>query len=377
MKNTDSEKSLSDLRKEMRIKWYRCPIEAKELRELSTRSDAKGYQLALGHLGIWLTTGTLTFLFANAGWWFAALILLFAHGTVGTFFIAPWHELTHGTVFQTKKLNTFFLRIFSLLGWLSFPVYQVSHNYHHRFTLHSAVDKELVLPKVPSLKPLYLLQLFTFNFSGGFESRGLIPTLKGFWGMATDRFNHPYFSNWDVHLFDDAPVGRQHSVRWARLVLGFHTGVLIFALLIGQPILFFIISLHHFIGNWLWYFVGAPMHCGLRSDVPDFRKCVRTITLDPISEFLYWHMNWHFEHHMFAAVPCYNFQKLNQAVSDDMPKPRTMFGAWKEMRETYRKQLEHPTYEFDTPVPVSKKEKFEREEQLEAALGTESLEMVH
>ena len=76
--------------------------------------------------------------------------------------------------------------------------------------------------------------------------------------MATDRFNHPYFSNWDVHLFDDAPVGRQHSVRWARLVLGFHTGVMIFALLIGQPILFLIISLHHFIGNWLWYFVGAP-----------------------------------------------------------------------------------------------------------------------
>ena len=68
----------------MRIKWYRCPIEAKELRELSKRSDAKGYQLALGHLGIWLTTGTLTF-FANAGWWFAALFLLFVHGTVGTF----------------------------------------------------------------------------------------------------------------------------------------------------------------------------------------------------------------------------------------------------------------------------------------------------
>ena len=57
--------------------------------------------------------------------------------------------------------------------------------------------------------------------------------------MATDRFNHPYFSNWDVHLFDDAPVGRQQPVQWARLVLGFHTGVLIFALLIGQPILIF------------------------------------------------------------------------------------------------------------------------------------------
>ena len=169
--------------------------------------------------------------------------------------ICPWYrgDFFHCSLAWTHARNCFpnqkTKHIFSFLGWLSFPVYQVRHNYHHRFTLHSAVDKELVLPKFQSLKPLYLLQLFTFNFSGGFESRGLIPTLKGFWGMATDRFNHPYFSNWDVHLFDDASVGRQHSARWARLVLGFHTGVLIFALLIGQPILFFIISLHHFIGK--------------------------------------------------------------------------------------------------------------------------------
>lgn len=119
------------------------------------------------------------------------------------------------------------------------------------------------------------------------------------------------------------------------------------------------------------------MHCGLCSDVPEFRKCVRTITLNPINEFLYWHMKWHLEHHMFAVVPCYNLPKLHKVVADDMPKPRTMFGAWKEMRETYRKQLEHPTYEIDTPVPASKKEKIECEEQLEAALGTETLEMVH
>ena len=39
---------------------------------------------------------------------------------------------------------------------------------------------------------------------------------------------------------------------------------------------------------------------------------------------------------MFAAVPCYNLPKLHQVVADDMPKPRTMLGAWKEMRETYR-----------------------------------------
>ena len=80
---------------------------------------------------------------------------------------------------------------------------------------------------------------------------------------------------------------------------------------------------------------------------------------------------------MFAAVLCYNLPKLHQVVADDMRNQEQCSELGKEMRETYRKQLEHPTYEFDTPVPVSKMEKFEREEQLEAALGTESLELVH
>ena len=31
MKINESEKSLFELRKELRIKWYRCPIEAQEL----------------------------------------------------------------------------------------------------------------------------------------------------------------------------------------------------------------------------------------------------------------------------------------------------------------------------------------------------------
>ena len=79
---------------------------------------------------------------------------------------------------------------------------------------------------------------------------------------------------------------------------------------------------------------------------------------------------------MFAAVPCQNLPKLHKLVADDIPKLRTIFGAWKEMRETYQKQLEHPTHEFDTPVSVSKKNSFKREEPLKAALGIEILEMV-
>ena len=86
---------------------------------------------------------------------------------------------------------------------------------------------------------------------------------------------------------------------------------------------------------------------------PRFRKCVRTITLDPVSQFLYWHMNWHLEHHMYAAVPCYNLGRLHRTVAHDMPKPWTLLGAWKEMRDTWKRQQHEPGYAFDTPIPAS------------------------
>mgnify|MGYP006207518493 FL=1 len=131
----------------------------------------------------------------------------------------------------------------------------------------------------------------------------------------------------------------------------FHAVVIGGAFAIGQPILALLISGSPFIANLWRYLVGVPMHCGLKSSDTDFRKSVRTITLDPLSEFLYWHMNWHLEHHMFAGVPCYNLKALHAATANDMPAPRTLFGAWKEMRETWSRQKTDPDYAYDTPVP--------------------------
>ena len=111
------------------------------------------------------------------------------------------------------------------------------------------------------------------------------------------------------------------------------------------------LTLFPFIGNWLKFFVSATMHTGLRSNVSDFRKCARSITLDPVAEFLYWHMNWHLEHHMYAAVPCYNLKNLHREIVGNMPKPSNLIGAWREMTETKRRQKINPAYEFDTPVP--------------------------
>ncbi len=64
-------------------------------------------------------------------------------------------------------------------------------------------------------------------------------------------------------------------------------------------------------------------------------------------------MNWHIEHHMYAGVPCYNLKKLHTLVANDMPQPRTLFGAWKEMRQIWKTQLKDKDYQFETEVPDS------------------------
>ena len=163
---------LADVRRNLHIRWYRCPIERERLRELAAPRDSRGLMQAAGHLGLWAATGASAFYCFTHQLWWGFFVALFAHGTVASFFTAPHHELCHTTVFRTKWLNEVFLRVFSLLGWLNFHVYRFSHSYHHRYTLFIAGDREEVMPETPSLRFLYLLQLFTVNVTGGYQSRG-------------------------------------------------------------------------------------------------------------------------------------------------------------------------------------------------------------
>jgi fatty acid desaturase len=81
-------------------------------------------------------------------------------------------------------------------------------------------------------------------------------------------------------------------------------------------------------------------------------------------------MNWHLEHHMYAGVPCYNLKKLAREIAGDMPEPRTLRQAWREMGETWRRQQTDPNYEFDTPLPgTSKGERADGASELESSIG--------
>ena len=366
-------RSLAEVRSSLRINWYRCPVEPATLRRLMQRSDLQGWLQAGGHLLLFLATGSLTYLLFANGIWLGFALALIVHGTVGAFFKGlATHELGHGTVFRTKWLNRAFLRLIGLISWNNHHIYGVSHTYHHRYTLYPDGDRELVLPQNPMLKLIDLAQLFGFMLWRGHS--GLIPVVLHTIKIARGDFRTSSTfgtqdETWVYDIFADLPEERRKATNWARLLLLFHGAVIAVAIVFQWWLLPVLVTLTGFYAKGWTLVVGLPMHCGLRDNVPDFRKCVRSITLDPISTFLYWRMNWHTEHHMYAGVPCYNLKKLYRVIADDMPQPRTLIGAWREMRDTWRRQQQDPGYQYDTPVPRRRAATAAEDDELSTSIG--------
>jgi fatty acid desaturase len=96
---------------------------------------------------------------------------------------------------------------------------------------------------------------------------------------------------------------------------------------------------------------SASFFKGIAAHELDHGTVFKTKKLNQLFLQIYSLMSWHLEHHMFAGVPCYNLKKLHQLVAYDMPKTRTLLGAWREMLEIKRQQDIDPSYEFDTPMP--------------------------
>jgi len=325
-----------------KINWYRSPVDREILNQLNQRSDWKGLVQTLGHLGLLTLTGAAAWYAATRLPWPATLLILFAHGTFYAFLLNGFHELCHRTVFKARALNEFFLRLFSFLGWYNHVLFWASHQAHHRYTLHPPDDLEVVLPLELSLKSF--LQTAVIN-PWGFYNR-----LKGVVRLSLGRLE----GEWEQTLFPpNAEEKRRELFNWARTLLVGHILLTGISLYLGLWMLPVLITLAPFYGGWLLYLCNNTQHVGLQDNVPDFRLCTRTIILNPFVRFLYWHMNYHIEHHMFAAVPCYNLGRLHEAIEDDLPaSPKGLIATWKEIIAILRKQKDDPSYRYVPVVPL-------------------------
>lgn len=56
-------------------------------------------------------------------------------------------------------------------------------------------------------------------------------------------------------------------------------------------------------------------------------------------------MNYHIEHHMYAAVPCYRLAALHAAIKYDLPPtPRGLAEVWAIIRADLREQAANSAY---------------------------------
>ena len=325
------------------VAWYRTPLTREQMRELNQRSDWKGLLQTLGHLSLIALIGILAWQVQDRI--YLLLPVLLAYGTVYIFLLNATHELSHNSVFKTRLLNHFFLRLFCFLGWRSHLHFWTSHAEHHKYTLHPPDDLEVVLPAKLTLKNFIQL--------GFVDPWTLYSTIK-------THIEHSFGiirGEWSNYLFPpEARDKRRHLFWWARFLLAGHATLVAISLYYELWLLPVLTSGGVFYGGWLRYLCNGTQHAGLQDDVPDFRLCTRTVILNPLVRFLYWHMNYHIEHHMYAAVPCYNLGKLHQAIKRDTPEPaRGLIAAWKEIVAIVKKQRVDPEYQYvpELPAPLT------------------------
>tara|TARA_B110000305_G_scaffold199305_1_gene225893 strand:- start:6861 stop:7952 length:1092 start_codon:yes stop_codon:yes gene_type:complete len=323
------------------VAWYRTKIDPFTLKSLHQRSNLRGALQTFGYLGVIATTATLATYSAYHWSVGFTLLLTFLHGTVFAFQINAVHELGHGTAFRTRRLNDIFAALFAFLGWINHFKFDASHTQHHRFTLHPPDDLEVRLPIRIVVKDWLLAGFIDFCLIW-FKLRDVVQEARGI-----------YRGEWEQSLFPPTDASaRRPPTRWGRFVLGGHVAIVAICGLNGWWMIPIVLTLAPFYGAWLFFLCNNTQHIGLQDHTADSRLCSRTFTTNPVIQFLYWHMNFHIEHHMYAAVPCYRLGRLHQVIESDLPKcPHGLLETWREIAAIQKMQEDDPAHQHQPKLP--------------------------
>ena len=329
------------------IDWYRIPIERDTLRQLTRKSDLRGWLQAGSFLLIYVVLTALAIFFFEMRLWLLMVVACYVHALFLNMMsmAAAAHELSHGTVFKTKPLNDFFYNLFCFLTWNNPAHFRASHIlHHHQFTVYVGLDKEVIQgPVAQKLNWLNILSWLTFDFKW-FALFMKVNVLHALGNADAD------FFAWDP-LFPRDDPHRGEMCAWARLVLIAYAVILAAAIVFQQWIVIFLVFSYYF-ARILANMTGAIQHTGLGSSIPDWRVICHTVKVSPILGYLYWNMNYHTEHHMYAAVPFYNLKKLRTALESNMPRAQeSFFSCIRLLYQIKARQRKEPGYLYVPEFP--------------------------
>lgn len=334
--------------KQQRIHWYRTPVEKEKLHELTQRSDLVPLLHILAQLLIFAITGTLAYLSYVYIHWTVFVLVLFVHCSLAGHLYAPVHEMLHKTPFKSRRLNEFFLKLCSFFLWSNYVLMRIGHLNHHQVTVYNGRDYENPMPRV--YKPWHWILFWTvvpFDLCwvpGLFSSVGR--TVRNAFGNV-----HEYIGTYFT-LQDEQT--RKEVVRWARVLLIGHSLLIAAFLYFGLWPLILIVNFPTFIAVGFGQLAGMTQHTGMIHGVPDFRLCSRTVMMHPLLRFFYWNMNYHIEHHMYAAVPYLKLAALRREIEYDLPPASpNLRAAWREISAAVKRQRTDPGYSIVPVVPNS------------------------
>jgi fatty acid desaturase len=338
--------------KPVQINWVKVAISPEDLRRFTERSNFKGLCQSLGFLLLLAATGSTAYFALTRQHWVLLFFALYFHGTFYGRFGDALHELSHNTVFRSRFLNVGMTALYGILFWPWNPhFYRLSHQgYHHRYTLHQGSDGEDT-PNYVRLDARLIRDLFlrviqfkqlALNLARLFT---LTPTSKGWRGRGFK------LDPWEQFVLKNASEkDRRQVYRFGLTCLIVHGLFVAICLYSGLWFLTVLVTFAPFYGaGFLSFVAGVHQHTACEPNQPDFRVSCGDAILDPFSSFLYWHMEYHTEHHMFAAIPCYNLKAFSRFVADQLPPkeyalPRILklhrlcqekYGSWQAWRDQY------------------------------------------
>jgi rubredoxin-NAD+ reductase len=325
-----------------RIDWYRTKVEPAVLARLSRPEDWRAWHQAGGHVLLAGLTGLVTILVGFTCPIYLFFLCLLIHGAIVNCMVAGEHELVHERVFKTPFLNRLFVNIVSFLTFENHRLFWLSHNEHHKFTLHPPDDLEQVLPQ--KVTPLQLSVYILFDYTS--FARRMLDNIYLAFGRPR--------GEWQKYLFErsDARTIRQ-VCNFSRFLLITHALILFGCLYFGLWMVPLVVSFSWMFGSLFFYLMALPQHIGLVDEINDFRLSCRTYRQNAFFEFLYWRMNYHTEHHMYPAVPCYNLGRLHDVIKHEMPHcPNGLMETWVQIADILIKQKYDPSYQYRPQLPT-------------------------
>lgn len=265
-------------------------IKPGRLHALSSRSNLAGALQLGSHFAAIIATGTALWMTWGT-WW--AVPLFIVHGVILNFLYAGQHELSHWTVFKTRRLNEIFGRLVGFIMIYPRDFDQIQHTAHHRHTQDWDKDGELTRDRYTLFS--YLMWFFgpTYWYS----------RIARIIRMSLGRVIEPYIPQ--ERRADVILEARLHLAGYALIAaLSVYFQSWAAVILWLAPLL---------TTKFVHQMQNTIEHLGLTHE-QNILKNTRTTRTNFVLRWVCWNMQYHTAHHAFPGVPFYKLAQLHKEI---------------------------------------------------------------